>query len=71
MDEKEFFTIVQGWKKKKKISNREMISDIFNSLEMKNEHFKVYKQDMKFMQHKNNILATKKKKKKERKKLHI
>ena len=45
-----------------------MISDIFNSLEMKNEHFKVYKQDMKFMQHKNNILATKKK---ERKKLHI
>ena len=48
-----------------------MISDIFNSLEMKNEHFKVYKQDMKFMQHKNNILATKKKKKGERKKLHI
>ena len=27
-----------------------MISDIFNSLEMKNEHFKVYKQDTKFMQ---------------------
>ena len=50
-------------KKKKNFSNREMISDIFNSLEMKNEHFKVYKQDMKFMQHKNNILATKKKKK--------
>ena len=71
MDEKEFFTIVQGWKKKKNFSNREMISDIFNSLEMKNEHFKVYKQDMKFMQHKNNFLATKKKKKKERKKLHI
>ena len=47
-----------------------MICEIFNSLEMKNEHFKVYKQDMKFMQHKNNILATKKKKK-ERKKLHI
>ena len=45
-----------------------MICEIFNSLEMKNEHFKVYKQDMKFMQHKNNILATKKK---ERKKLHI
>ena len=43
-----------------------MISDIFNSLEMKNEHFKVYKQDMKFMQHKNNILATKKKKKKKK-----
>ena len=41
-----------------------MICEIFNSLEMKNEHFKVYKQDMKFMQHKNNILATKKKKKK-------
>ena len=33
MDEKEFFTIVQGLKKKKKnFSNREMISDIFNSL---------------------------------------
>ena len=45
-----------------------MISDIFNSLEMKNEHFKVYKQDMKFMQHKNNILAKKKKKKKKREK---
>ena len=43
-----------------------MICEIFNSLEMKNEHFKVYKQDMKFMQHKNNILATKKKKKREK-----
>ena len=33
---------------------------------MKNKNFKVYKQDMKFMQHKNNILATKKKKKREK-----
>ena len=49
-----------------------MISDIFNSLEMKNEHFKVYKQDTKFMQSlETKIIFLATKNKKERKKQHI
>ena len=49
-----------------------MISDIFNSLEMNNEHFKVYKQDTKFMQSlETKIIFLATKNKKERKKRHI
>ena len=49
-----------------------MISDIFNSLEMNNEHFKFYKQDTKFMQSlETKIIFLATKNKKERKKRHI